>query len=133
MVLIFNIFCFHSFLMPGDWMFQIHPHSTSRHGSGCRHAHNQSEQEGSHGWGWWPMLEWVSPNMVPLNISDRLHIALCFSRCPGLLGYLGLLWLEVPRNYGNLSSVSNNNSLQLSRMHYVQVILLSFDHSIDYS
>ena len=78
------------------------------------------------------MPELVSPNMVPLNISDRLHIVLYFSRCPGLLGRIGLLWLEIPRNYGNSSSV-NNNSLQFSRRYYVPVILLSFDHSIDYS
>lgn len=132
MVLIFNIFCFQSFLWLETGCFTSSPHSTSRHRSGCRHAHKQSERERSQGGGWWAMPECVSPNVVPLNISDRLHIVLYFSRCPGLLGCIGLLWLEIPRNYGNSSSV-NNNSLQFSRRYYVLVILLSFDHSIDYS
>lgn len=109
------------------------PHSTSRVGSDCRHAHKHSKRERSQG----RMLAHARAGISKHGTSQCLRqasLCICFSRCPGFLGHIELLCLEIPRNCGNSSFVNNNNkSLGFLRKYYVPVIMLSFDHSIDHS
>lgn len=72
-------------------------------------------------------------NMEPPCVRQA-SLCTCFSRRPGLLGHIELLWLKIPRNCGNSSHINNiNKSPQFLRIYYIGIIVLCFDYSIDYS
>ena len=80
------------------------------------------------------MLELVSPNIVPPNVSDRLHFVYVSPDAQVCLGTLNFCVWKSLGIVENSSFVNNNNkSLEFLRKYYAPVIVLSFDHSIDHS